>query len=200
MHLLIEELKESSYCKRGKVLAKNGERFRTLSLGRFKIQDSLEHLPASLEALVRDLGQLKDFPYPIVQQMRRFRRLTARRQKKGLSMLTRKGVFCYEYYESFNELKNAASLPPREAFYSTLNEESISESDYQFALEMYRYFQCRNVLDYMMLYCSVDVALLCEAFLQYRKMVIRHFKLDPAHYLGNFFIIRFFLPVLISLL
>ena len=41
------------------------------------------------------------------------------------------------------------------------------------------------MLDYMMLYCSLDVALLCETFLQYRKMVMKHFDLDPAYYIGN---------------
>ena len=186
MHLLMEELREIRHIKkRFKVLAKNGERFRTLTLGRFKIQDSLEHMPASLDALVKDLGQLENFEYPIVQQMSRFQRLKPRRRKKGLKMLTRKGIFCYEHYASLHELQSASALPPREAFYSTLNEEAVSESDYQFAKDMYAFFQCANVLDYMMLYCSLDVALLCETFLQYRKMVRRHFHLDPAHYLGK---------------
>ena len=77
-------------------------------------------------------------------------------------------------------------MPPINAFYSTLNEESISESDYEFAQNM---FKCKNMLDYMMLYCSLDVALLCETFLQYRKMVMEHFNLDPAHYIGNIFLL-----------
>ena len=49
MHFLIGELREIPYVK---VLAKNGEGF--------KIQDSLEHMPTSLDALVKDLGQLEN--------------------------------------------------------------------------------------------------------------------------------------------
>ena len=156
-----------------------------MNLGRFKIQDSLDHMPASLDALVKDLNQTEGFTFPIIQQMRRFKNLSSRQKKTGLSMLTRKGIFCYEHFTSFAQLKTATALPSKKAFYSTLNEEAISDLDYKFALKMYKFFKCQNVLDYMMLYCSLDVALLCETFLQYRKMVMKHFKLDPTWYLGN---------------
>ena len=182
---MIEELQQHTTYKTVKVLAKNSEKFRCINLGKFKIQDSLDHMPASLDALVKDLNQTKNFTFPIIQQMRRFKNLSSRRKKTGLSMLTRKGIFCYEHFTSFAQLKTATALPPKKAFYSTLNEEAISDSDYKFALKMYKYFKCENVLDYMMLYCSLDVALLCETFLQYRKMVMKHFELDPTWYLGN---------------
>ena len=155
MHLILEEFQMHTTVYEPQILAKNSERFRSLTLGRFKIQDSLEHMPASLDALVKDLNQTENFEFPIVRQMH------------------------------FDEIKAATSIPPIDAFYSTLNEENISESDYIFAKSMFKYFKCKNMLDYMMLYCSLDVALLCETFLQYRKMVMKHFELDPAYYLGN---------------
>ena len=192
MHLLMEEFQRHTTFKTPKILAKNSERFRTLTLGRFIIQDSLEHMSASLDALVKDLNQTKGFTFPIIRQMQRFEKLNWRRKKKGLTMLTRKGVFCYEHYTSFQQIKAATSVPPIDAFYSTLNEESISESDYKFANDMFKFFKCKNMLDYMMLYCALDVALLCETFLQYRKMVMKHFDLDPAHYIGNLFSIFYF--------
>lgn len=185
MHLLMEEFQMHTYVVEPKILAKNSERFRTLTLGKFKIQDSLEHMPASLDALVKDLNQTENFTFPIVRQMQCYKKLKWRQKQKGLSMLTRKGIFCYEYYNTFQEIKAATSMPPIEAFYSTLNEESISESDYKFAQKMFKYFKCENMLDYMMLYCSLDVFLLCETFLQYRRMVMQHFDLDPAYYIGN---------------
>ena len=189
MHLLLEEFQMHTSVYKPKVLAKNSEKYRTLTLGRFIIQDSLEHMPASLDALVKDLNQTENFTFPIVRQMQRFVNLKWRLKKKGLTMLTRKGIFCYEHYTSFHQIKAATSVPPIDAFYSTLNEDSISESDYKFAKNMFRYFKCQNMLDYMMLYCSLDVALLCETFLQYRKMVMKHFDLDPAYYVGNIIII-----------
>ena len=186
MHLLIEEFQLHTSVHKTKILAKNSERFRTLTLNRFIIQDSLEHMPASLDALVQDLNQTENFTFPIIRQMRRFEKLKWRQKKKGLSMLTRKGIFCYEHSTSFEQIKAATSIPPIQASYSTLNEEFISESDHKFAKDMFKHFKCKNMLDYMMLYCSLDVALLCETFLQYRKMVMKHFDLDLAYYVGNF--------------
>ena len=182
---MIEELQQHTTYNTVKVLAKNSEKFRCMNLGKFKIQDSLDHMPASLDALVKDLNQTEGFTFPIIQQMRRFKNLSSRQKKTGLSMLTRKGIFCYEHFTSMAQLKAATALPSKKAFYSTLNEEAISDSDYKFALKMYKFFKCENVLDYTMLYCSLDVALLCETFLQYRKMVMKHFEVDPAWYLGN---------------
>ena len=195
MHLLMEEFQMHTTFYEPKILAKNSERFRTLTLGRFIIQDSLEHMPASLDALVKDLNQTENFTFPIVQQMQRFQKLKWRQRKKGLSMLTRKGIFCYEHYTSFQQIKAATSVPPIDAFYSTLNEESISTTDHNFVKDMFKYFKCENMLDYMMLYCSLDVALLCETFLQYRKMVMKHFDLDPAYYIGNIFLLFIILYV-----
>ena len=40
LHLIVEELNVHRFKRRVKVLAKNSEKFRTLTLGKFKIQDS----------------------------------------------------------------------------------------------------------------------------------------------------------------
>ena len=82
-------------------------------------------------------------------------------------------------------MTKSQNLTPKDSFYLELNEEHITEADYSHAKEVFKLFKCQNVSDYMMLYCSLDVVLLCEAFLQYRKMVMRHFQLDPVYYLGK---------------
>ena len=175
----------NKYYRRPDVLAKNSEKFRTLTIGRFKLQDSLEHMPASLDTLVQDLKNKEKFNFPILRQMKRYKKMTARQKPKALKLLTRKGVFCYEHFQSLEEMDKAQNLPTREEFYSELNEKHISELDYAHAKNVFTFFKCKNVTDYMMLYCSLDVVLLCETFLQYRKMVMEHFQLDPAYYLGK---------------
>ena len=186
MHLIVEELNVSKFKQNPKVLVKNSEKFRTLTLGKFKIQDSLEHISGSLDALVQDLNQTSNFTFPILQQMERYKKIPVRQKSKALKLLKRKGVFCYEHFQSLQEMKKSRNLPSKDSFYSELNEEHITEADYSHAQEVFKSFKFKNVVDYTMLYCSLDVVLLCEAFLQYRKMVMEHFQLDPVYYLGKF--------------
>ena len=48
---------------------------------------------------------------------------------REMEMLTRKGVYPYEYIDS-SERFNERELPPREMFYSSLTDENITESEY----------------------------------------------------------------------
>ncbi|XP_077264211.1 uncharacterized protein LOC143898524 [Temnothorax americanus] len=56
---------------------------------------------------------------------------------EDLDLLTRKGVFPYEYVDSVDKLRET-ELPPREAFYSSLTDETASESDYEHATRVWR--------------------------------------------------------------
>ena len=49
-----------------------------------------------------------------------------------LSLLTRKGVFPYEYASSWERLEEP-SLPPKELFFSHLSGSDISDADYEHA-------------------------------------------------------------------
>ena len=46
-----------------------------------------------------------------------------------LSLLLRKGVYPYDYVDSMKKL-DETSLPPKEAFYSKLTDEGITDEDY----------------------------------------------------------------------
>ena len=45
-------------------------------------------------------------------------------------LLLRKGIYPYEYIDSWKKF-NENTIPPKEAFYSELNLESISDADYE---------------------------------------------------------------------
>ena len=117
LHLIVEELNVDRFKRRVKVLAKNSEKFRTLTLGKFKTQDSLEHISASLDALVQDLNQTSNFSFPILQQMERLKKIPARQKTKALKLLKRKGVFCYKHFQSLQEMKKSRNLPSKDSFY-----------------------------------------------------------------------------------
>ena len=48
------------------------------------------------------------------------------------NLLLRKGVYPYEYMDSFERF-NESSLPPREAFYSSLKMEEVGDENYEHA-------------------------------------------------------------------
>ena len=101
--------------------------------------------------------------------------------KQNTDLLTRKGVFPYDYVSSLKKL-DEKQLPPKEEFYSKLNDEYISDEDYQHALNVFYKFNCKSIRDYHDLYLKSDVLLLSDVFENFRKTCLKHYKLDPAHY------------------
>ena len=148
------------------ICPKNG-RMRNL---KFEIRfiDSFKFLQTSLANLVSNL-QPQDF----INTRDIF--------KENTDLLTRKGVFPYDYVSSLKKL-DEKQLPPKEEFYSKLNDEHISDEDYQHALNVFRKFNCKSIRDYHDLYLKSDVLLLSDVFENFRKTCLKHYKLDPAHY------------------
>ena len=96
-------------------------------------------------------------------------------------LLTRKGVYPYEYINSWDRLEET-QLPPINAFYSNLNMSSISEEDCQHTQKVWEEFGIRNLGDYHDLYLRTDVVLLANVFEAFRDTCLRHYSLDPAHF------------------
>ena len=79
------------------------------------------------------------------------------------NLLTRKGVYPYEYINSWDQF-GETQLPPINAFYSNLNMSLISEEDYQHAQKVWEEFGIRNLVDYHNLYLRTDVVLLANVY------------------------------------
>ena len=101
--------------------------------------------------------------------------------KENLDLLTRKGVYPYDYVSSIEKLSET-QLPPKEEFYSKLNDEDITDDDYQHAINVWNTFKCKTIRDYHDLYLKSDVLLLSDVFENFRKTFLHHYNLDPAHY------------------
>ena len=101
--------------------------------------------------------------------------------KDNVGLLTQKGVYPYDYVSSISKFSEM-QLPPKSEFYSKLNDEDISDSDYQHALNVWDAFNCKYIRDFHDPYLMSDVLLLAHVFENFRKICLQHYKLDPAHY------------------
>ena len=96
-------------------------------------------------------------------------------------LLTRKGVYPYEYVNSWDRFEET-QFPPISAFHSNLNMSSISEEDYQHAQRVWKEFGIHNLRDYHDLYLRTDVVLLANVYEAFTDTCLKHYKLDPVHF------------------
>jgi hypothetical protein len=176
-HLFIKKLGEAPGAV--KVIPKTKENY--ISITKFipieneyfqlRFVDSFKFLGTSLEKLTETL-QKRDFLH--------LRKYFC--NEKEFQLLTRKGVFPYEYmnkWESFQE----KSLPSIDFFYNSLTNETVSREDYEHAQLVWKQFNIKNLGEYTDLYLQTDVLLLTDIFEKFRSTCKQHYDLDPAFYL-----------------
>ena len=135
-----------------------------------RFSDSFKFMPSSLDSLTKNLvsggKQLLGFEdYSELQY----------------DLLTRKGIYPYEYMSSWDHFKEM-QLPPIEAFYSKLSMPLISSDDYQHAQRVWKEFRIHNLGDYHDLYLRTNVVLLANVYEAFRETCLGHYKLDSAHF------------------
>ena len=185
-HLFIRDL--GAHTSDMKVIAKNKEDYISFSIkvpvdsyidnnGEEKDKliglrfiDSFKFMSSSLDSLTRNLvsGGKKLFGFEDYSELQ-------------YDLLTRKGVYPYEYVNSWDRF-NETQLPPIDAFCSNLNMSSISEDNYQHAQKVWEEFGIRYLGDYHDLYLRTDVVLLANVYEAFKDTCLRHYSLDPAHF------------------
>ena len=98
-------------------------------------------------------------------------------------LLLRKGIYPYEHMDSWKKF-NENTMPPKEAFYSKLNLEGISDADYGHVEKVLEAFEIKNLGEYHDLYVHFDTLLLADGFENFRDKCIEIYELDPAHFLS----------------
>lgn len=96
-------------------------------------------------------------------------------------LLTRKGVCCYDYLDSWEKL-DYTQLPSKEDFYSKLNEEHITDEDYQHAQRVWSIFEMKTLRFYLETYLQNDVLLTADIIINFRKTCMKIYGLDPLRY------------------
>ena len=97
-----------------------------------------------------------------------------------LELMAQKGVYPYDYMDSFDKFDE--KLPTKEEFYSILNDEHITDKDYEHAQNVWSTFSLKNMGEYHNLYLKSDILLLADVFENFRKTCLEYYKLDPCHY------------------
>ena len=100
---------------------------------------------------------------------------------KEFDLLTRKGIFPYDYITEMNIL-NERNLPTHDKFYNKMNDTNVSLDDYNHAINVFNVFKCSTIGEYSDLYLKSDVILLADIFENFRNTLIKTHGLDPAHY------------------
>ncbi|XP_022164231.1 uncharacterized protein LOC111029520 [Myzus persicae] len=117
----------------------------------------------------------------ITPDLEKFRETSKHFFNEDLSLVTRKGVYPYEFTDDWSKLEET-TLPPKEDFYSTLTEEHITEGEYEHATEVWKNFNCRTLGEYSDLYLKIDVLLLADVFENFRDICLKTYNLDAAFY------------------
>jgi hypothetical protein len=170
-HLIIQALTKMGFSNI-KLIAQNFEKYMCIDVGNFRFLDSFAFMSSSLDTLAKNL--LKDGEENFKHT------LNGDYTKEQKKLLLKKGIYPYEYMDSFAKF-DETEFPPIEAFYSQLNEENITQEDYEFGKLVYKTFNCKNLGDYHDLYLHNDVMLLSDIFETFRKTAISNYDLDPAN-------------------
>lgn len=168
-HMFIRELGETE----GDIgcIAKNEEKYisftKTIRKVQLRFIDSFKFMSSSLDSISKNLKE--------------FKILSKSFDGEKLNLLKRKGVYPYDYMDSFEKFEET-SLTPIEKFYSTLYLKWISEDDYNHAKKVWEVFGMKNMGEYHDLYLKTDVLLLADVFENFRDVCMKNYKLDPAWY------------------
>ena len=83
-------------------------------------------------------------------------------------------------WEKFDE----TTIQPKEAFYSKLNLEDISDADYAHAQKVWEVFGIKDRAKYHDLYAQNDALLPADVFENFRNMFLEIYEPDPVYFLS----------------
>ena len=168
-HLIFKEL--SKFNCSVSVIPNGLEKYMSFTLNKNIIFiDSMLFINSSLDKLV---GNLNDFKY-----------LSREFKGEQLELVKQKGVYPYEYMNSFKSFKEDR-LPDKGCFFNSLKHCIVSKEEYFRACNVWKVFGIKNFGEYHDLYLETDVLLLCDVFETFISVCLKDYSLDPCHYFSS---------------
>ena len=118
--------------------------------------DSFQFMSSSLDKLVSNLPK-GDLKYTSKE-------FTCEK----LSLMSQKGVDPYDFMDSFEKF-DQMQLPTKDQFYSTLNDQHITNDEYDHVNKIWKAFNIKTMGEYHDLYLTSDVLFLADAFKSFRR-------------------------------
>ena len=181
-HFIMQEIgeivkKNAYFDEKGKkhemninIIPNNMEKYMAFMLGQNLVFiDSFQFMSSSLSNLVNNLPA------------EAFRYTGQVFQNEQISLMTKKGVYPYDYMDSFEKFEESR-LPNKEYFFSIMNNDHITDEDYQHAQNVWNEFGLSKMGEYHDLYLKSDILLLADVFENFRKTCQQYYGLDPPHY------------------
>ena len=98
-------------------------------------------------------------------------------------MLLRKGVSPYEYMDDKDKF-HETTLPEKEEFYSNLDMEDSTDSNYMHAKRVCKGFEIKKLGEYHDLYLKSDTLLVADIFKSFKRTCLKSYHLDPVKFLS----------------
>ena len=79
-------------------------------------------------------------------------------------------------------LKNIINIiPNKEEFFNKINNKNISDKDYNHAKNVFEKFECKNLLDYSILYLKTDLCHISDVFQKFSNFAYETYEINPRH-------------------
>jgi hypothetical protein len=177
-HLIVQALNQFP-TKEITIIGQGMEKYLMMGWGDHLVfKDSLQFMAASLETLTANLKKAGDSNFNLMRE--EFSNIS----EENFQLLLAKGVFPYDYFDSWERLSEP-QLPPQAEFFNRLRNCAPADEDYHRAQKVWREFHCSSFQDYMELYMKCDVLQLACIFEAFRNVCLQHYGLDPAYYVSS---------------
>ena len=171
-HLIFNELSRFNNLKIN-VIPNGLEKYMAFAVNKNLVFiDSMQFMNLSLDKLVKNIND-KDFTY-----------LSEEFSGKKLKLVKQKGVYPYEYMNSFKKFSKH-ELSDKSKFFSSLKDSGINEKEYKKAVNVWKVFKIKNLGECHDLYLKTDILLSVDVFEKYVETCLNYYRLEPCHYFSS---------------